>query len=238
MSKDKDEIATAHISRGQFAMHATRAIDGLLEAVDILVAQDPINVNDLILAEKRQKKVEEKFEKFSNSIIRCHVLEDITDEEAEDDDYVVQEARMSDRILDAGIKIEALRQRVEDEKVAEAAQNANQGQNHNQGAGVPHVAGAPRSSSDLKPEKLKESTNIVDYKNWKKKVEDYFTVARITTLPILDQRAHLRVLMDTRMDNMLRLLLDVQDDATVAAALTALETHIKGEINLMDAFHP
>eukprot|EP00094_Tigriopus_californicus_P006520 TCALIF_06277-PA protein Name:"Protein of unknown function" AED:0.37 eAED:0.76 QI:0/0/0/1/1/1/2/0/129 len=49
----------------------------------------------------------------------------------------------------------------------------------------------------------------------------------------MDQRAHIRVLMDICMDNTLCLLLDVQDTDDVKTALDALETHIKNEISLI-----
>ncbi|TRY79471.1 hypothetical protein TCAL_06564, partial [Tigriopus californicus] len=64
---------------------------------------------------------------------------------------------------------------------------------------------------DPKPNlKLKKKIN-----SWRKTVIDFFSASRIDTLPIMDQRAHLR------------------DTDNVKTALDALENHIKNEISLI-----
>eukprot|EP00094_Tigriopus_californicus_P014210 TCALIF_13765-PA protein Name:"Protein of unknown function" AED:0.15 eAED:0.17 QI:0/0/0/0.87/0.28/0.25/8/0/966 len=98
---------------------------------------------------------------------------------------------------------------------------------------VAPIRSAHRSSADLKPSRLTDGTDLTNFNSWRKAVIDYFAASRINTLPIMDQRAHLCVLMDICMDNTLHLLLDVQDTDDVKTALDALETHIKNEISLI-----
>eukprot|EP00095_Tigriopus_kingsejongensis_P008142 maker-scaffold196_size269943-snap-gene-0.13 protein:Tk08142 transcript:maker-scaffold196_size269943-snap-gene-0.13-mRNA-1 annotation:"putative glycosyltransferase" len=203
MARDQDAkdelVSTARRIRGQLSNYAERAIKGLLDQVHALTAEDTIVESQLIQAEERMATVQGSPDKLSAAIVKCQVAEDMSDEAAQADEYARQAENWTVEFEDKCIELATIRRQFQDARVAAASVLVPKV--HGAHGGLP--AGAPRSSSDLKPSKLTEGTKLVGFKTWRKTVEDYFTVARINSLNVPNQRAHLRVLMDPNMDNAL-----------------------------------
>ena len=82
-----EDIATANRSRGQYAARARTAVQKLLADVDDLAAADPLIADHLIQLEGEVDYVKESLANYNRSVIRCHVLDKLTDSQAEADKH-------------------------------------------------------------------------------------------------------------------------------------------------------
>lgn len=84
----------------------------------------------------------------------------------------------------------------------------------------------------LKPDSLESGASLAIFRSWRLRFEDYYRTNNMGSLSIENQRAHLRSCISVNIQDTLRLLLDIQDDAPVSEVLDALQTHFGESLNL------
>ena len=107
---DKEVLKTAHYSRDQFKHHAKTAVDKFVKRVEVAVgAADNLEERMLFEAEGEVEVAQSNLDKFSQAVVKCHVLGGLTEEEVEAYENTDLEQELCSDFEDASVTLKDLR---------------------------------------------------------------------------------------------------------------------------------
>ncbi|KAK3875281.1 hypothetical protein Pcinc_019836 [Petrolisthes cinctipes] len=93
-----------------------------------------------------------------------------------------------------------------------------------------HVKFSP--SAALTPH-LSSSASLREFDAWRHKFRGYVALTKVTSLPLVQQKAILTSMLDDEWTRTLRYVVDVADGAQLEEVLDAMEAHLRGQRNVI-----
>ena len=220
---EKEEVVTARKSRGQLHHHAQSSIDGLENLIDRLggaPARDALN-NAAGMLDVTQTQLD----KFSAAVVKCHVLEELDDEQADEEAYAKKEFDMSTRLLDLQARYRTLKLSADDQVVGHQGAGHAQAQPHQHQQKMPNIPA---------PEKLEPDIKLAQFDSWRNAWKDYVSVTGMNKYDMDRQRGVFRTTLSLEMRSVLLHALDVKDDTkdTVDEILDKIRKYIRSKRNV------
>eukprot|EP00094_Tigriopus_californicus_P012653 TCALIF_12231-PA protein Name:"Protein of unknown function" AED:0.22 eAED:0.28 QI:0/0/0/0.8/0.25/0.2/5/0/703 len=163
------DVGSARRSRGQLASRADISIRKFVDMVQTLWNRqpEPIPLVEVALAEASMEPAMNRFQAFADSVARCQLLEELTEEEALKDPFTTRKMDMEDDITQARARLNGLRQMVSHPNPTTEAltNNAPPTSSGNEAPIRAHQSHRTFKFSHLEP--LSQEASHAEYKRWR-----------------------------------------------------------------------
>ena len=224
--KMSSTLATARRARGQLARFTAQIVEKLEGALEEALQADPCSAEALHMVAARVASAQAQVEKLEEAVIKCQVLEDLSDEEAGADGHAVRSMELMERVNEANIKLQTA--------MAKALQTTATGpgavQTDQQATFHSH---APKVQAKAPPT-VHGNTDHSAFRKWRKTWDNYATITKLSSLPQPEQLAQLKGVLSpeflAHMTHMMGIPEDTRDSITVV--LDKIEGYLKSLRNV------
>lgn len=239
---ENTSLSTAHRSAAAIGVQVEKHLTRLAEAANE-VDTTPVSEQALVEAEAQVVEFNRYLDKLKDAVDKVHEIMQLPTDDILTEKYYMLYDKLDDRSFAFIKKITAARrltieadEKARRDELHKAQLAALQAQNQvpDGNATAPLIQSSQtKFQTTLKPEKLELDASIADFRNFRTQFEDYYAANKMERLPIREQRAHLRSCLDTKVQDTVKHLLEVKDDAHVNDVLEALNRHFSESLKLM-----
>ena len=179
------ELIGAKISRGRLRGTAEKKLQLLKETFARTKNLDTgqVSLEQTTGLQATLEKAKEALDKYTEAIDRCQALKG--GEHDPEDEHVIAQGELEDKIDNLDFKVQALKARVKEEKAAkDRAEATARGRTHDQHGNMGRVTAKP-------PPPLSKDVSLEEFDVWTHTWNDYFAVTKLEKEPPSLQRANL-----------------------------------------------